>query len=708
MRLTDEDIVESQPKSVRLTDADLAPDKSDAPWYERVWNAAKGESEDYPELPYSAQRKLDSQNVNPERARTFEGKFNMLKQSFPNASIAGQDKFGNPLISLGEETDKTMLGVPTGKFESAQKYYLNKPGLSMMDVTAGGGAAVEKTAPAVTLSTVMGPVGWKLASPAVGATAAATDLAMQAAANRQGANEGIDLKQSGKVGAATMLGEGFGRALSSGIELFSSRMGSKFVEQVVDKAGNLTDDAVTALRQAGIDPQMFSRALTEVAEKSGMPANEALRQAAAQSVGIKLTTGQSTGDLPQLRAEEIARQSGSESVRKPLVDRAVEQNRALSSYAQDIVSGTGGTADDLATGIGVKAALRSKKKAMNDVASQYYDEFANAAGVNSPLPKEAQDEFFKKVVPVLDKFEGDVPQGVVNQLKAYGMLGEVKRDLTLGEAKQFRELLNSHLGTTDPVKATAVNQIKSALDDSIKILSESQATSADILKKGIQASAAKHAEFSQKDLVQAVVSKKAQFTDLVPDEQVVKKLVFSGSIDDLSKVKRSLTTGTPKQIDEGLKQWQNLRATTFKNLVDEAMPQNVKNEAGEVVFSGARFNTALQRIGNEKLKLLYTPEELQKIHSLKLTADAITNLPRGAVNTSYTAPFLQEMKRATGDIPFLRYLVDKIDFKNKAIAKRALSEGAMTEAQRAARMGSRMLPKVGTAFGIEEGQQEAR
>ena len=487
-----------------------------------------------------------------------------------------------------------------------------------------------------------------------------------------------------------MLGEGGGRAITSALGVLSKTMGSRFSESILKPSGELTDDAVTILRNSGIDPANFSKALAESAQKTGLKPIEALRQAAATQVGVKLTTGQRTGELPQLRTEEIARQSGNESIRRPLVERDISTNRALKAYSEDIISGTGGTPGLESTGAGIKSSLRTRELLEKNKATELYTKARESAGAGSPFPQEVRDDFFKKVIPILDDFEGRIPPAVHKKLTEFGIFGNAKRDLTFLEGEKFRKLLNDYTKVPGP-EGEAVRRMKSAYDGSVSLMEPTPVGK--FFAAGRAAVSARKQVFNSKDVIERVLARKSYLSDLVPDEQVV-PFIQRSSIAETKKLVQALklSPGGKQQID-------NMNATVMRDLFDQAMPPNVKNEAGEVVFSGSRLNTVIKKLGDEKLQIILGPEGFRNLHALKIAADAVTNMPRGAVNTSSTATFLEEMRRATNNTPVLGYLVEKMRLGDRAIVKRALKEGSLSEETRIWVMSRSLSPKIGTAVG---------
>lgn len=659
---------------------------------DKIKNLVLGQKEDYPEVP-------QTMAGNPFDARTPEGQIQILRKAFPQAEIAGQDKFGNPLIRLGQmagrQDNQSAYGMPTD-----QKFYLNKPGVSFQDIEEVKSGAKRAVLP-VAASAVMAPVTALAAVPAVGMSGAVSEGLGQAEANVAGAKEGYSIPDMLKTGVYAGLGEGAGRIISSLLGVIVNKLTGLIPRKVVSQTGDISDEAVLALKNAGIGPEDLSaeiKSLLNADIAGGLTPDQAVRSAAFKTVGAKPTTGQLTREFGQQQLEAEGAKSVNPMVGSPIRQRLAESNRAILTKVDDVLAGTGGTADDLVAGSSAKAALRSKASSMQKKTGELYDAAKEATGANSPLPKDAQGMFFQKVVPILDDFEGKIPPAIQKKLEQFGLFGKVERDLTFIEAEKFRKLLNVYADSSDAPTVAAIKSLKGALDDSINSLALGSDDAAKMFEMARKSSAAKHAEFSQKDIVQAVVSKKAQFTDVVPDEQVVKRVVFGGSVDDVFKIRKSLS-GAPG----GDEAWNNIRASTFKKLMDAAMNQNIKNEAGDVVFSGARFQTELKKLGDKKLSLLFSPKEMEQIHAIRLVADSVTNKVPGSVNTSNTASAL--LNDAFKKLPFAGSVSDYfVDLGKRKAIKEALTGTAVTKEAKDAALRRRILPKAGVVYGQQQNE----
>lgn len=139
-------------------------------------------------------------------------------------------------------------------------------------------------------------------------------------------------------------------------------------------------------------------------------------------------------------------------------------------------------------------------------------------------------------------------------------------------------------------------------------------------------------------LVKRIVTGKMQPDDVL-DKAILSK---SGKVNDLEHLKAYLN-----KDGVGAQAWDDLRGQTLQHLVDKATLS--KGEAGRT-FSGPTFKRALESIGQEKMKVLFTPEERFAIYRLrdlaiKKTPVAGTALGKGPTGQGFT-DLVNELKGA--------------------------------------------------------------
>lgn len=134
---------------------------------------------------------------------------------------------------------------------------------------------------------------------------------------------------------------------------------------------------------------------------------------------------------------------------------------------------------------------------------------------------------------------------------------------------------------------------------------------------------------------------KAALDDVAPDK-AFDKLVLKADERDLVKLVDNL-----KKSPEGQQNLADLQGAAIEHFIAKASRGN------DGAFSPAGLNNAISTFGNNRMKALFTPQQISRINDVKQVTDILLQQPRGAaVNHSNTAsaliPFLQ---RIVGSVP---------------------------------------------------------
>ena len=128
-----------------------------------------------------------------------------------------------------------------------------------------------------------------------------------------------------------------------------------------------------------------------------------------------------------------------------------------------------------------------------------------------------------------------------------------------------------------------------------------------------------------------------------PVDKMFDKYVLRGNERDLVKLVDDL-----KKTPQGQQNIADLQGATIEHFIAKASRGN------DGAFSPAGLNNAINSFGNNRMKALFTPEQISRINDVKQVSDILLQQPRGsAVNHSNTAsaiiPFLQNI---VGWVPF--------------------------------------------------------
>ncbi|MBP3945115.1 hypothetical protein [Psychrobacter sp. K31L] len=129
--------------------------------------------------------------------------------------------------------------------------------------------------------------------------------------------------------------------------------------------------------------------------------------------------------------------------------------------------------------------------------------------------------------------------------------------------------------------------------------------------------------------------------DEKPVDKMFDKYVLRGNERDLVKLVDDL-----KQTPQGQQNIADLQGATIEHFIAKASRGN------DGAFSPAGLNNAIKSFGDNRMKALFTPEQISRINDVKQVSDILLQQPRGsAVNHSNTASAI---------IPFLQGIVGRV------------------------------------------------
>lgn len=404
----------------------------------------------------------------------------------------------------------------------------------------------------------------------------------------------------------------------------------------------------------------------EPTPEAPIPASAAARMAEAKSVGVDLTKGQATKDFETQAAESDL--SGTNTAEGRQVREHLDrQTQAIKDAAEAFKATLGDTSLNAADrGSAVKAGLRDLAdqgkagvtqayKLVRDLASELGD---NAKGLTAldPAPIRAG----VREILADDTVSDATRKGLAQIAAKYGLIGESPRHvpdtgmttvmvrdaennlvrgpafagkvepLDLTNAEKFRQRLNDlydKMATRNPQEA-----LKPILDDAVAEAAERAAKEGfgDVGKAAADARdkfKAQKATFEAKDVVDNLISwKNGTQTDAVLPEKVW-SLVFGNGPDALTNIKKLRAILLSKPTEASRAAWEAIKAQSVADLFQKALVVN--GAGGEGAISGAKLNSAVQKFGPQKLKLILGDEQFNAFMKLKrVIADATIPLPK--------------------------------------------------------------------------------
>lgn len=279
------------------------------------------------------------------------------------------------------------------------------------------------------------------------------------------------------------------------------------------------------------------------------------------------------------------------------------------------------TSDDAFSG-GQKiiGALDGRLKTAKSLIDQRYDQARATAGRNAELDP---SHFTQTANNLLDEalLGGKLPGDVRNLLNK-AALGEMP--LTVDVAEQFKTRIGDlQRASMDKQERMALGLVRKALDDTPLLDGQGQ-QALDAFGK------ARRLNRAWESIVEKTPALQAVRDGVEPDKFVQTFIVGNGTnanTMDLAMLKRSVK-GNPEAMDA-------IKGQITAYLKNAALNGNA-DEVGN--FSQSGYNKALRAIGERKLGMFFTPEEVSQMKAVGRVASYEQFQPRGsAVNNSNTA-----------------------------------------------------------------------
>lgn len=496
-------------------------------------------------------------------------------------------------------------------------------------------------------------------------TAGAKGLATFAA--REGAIGGLDgslmhSKSTSEQVGNTMLGAassavggpvgvGIGKTVG-GVIKKGSRVAANRSGRTATAATKLVDDAIT---ETGIRvtpaarTNLVNEATKNLSKSKQIDAGAAVRKSLLDREGFTGTNAQVNKNAQNWTVERQTAKSSPD-----LNEAHIGQNEQLTSKWQSVADETGARPlDNNARMESTFDTLRQGDEASRANISKLYDDAKALSGGDIEVNHTRFiDDMTNHLTYNIDAAYVPKVQNLVE--------GIVKQDgkLTLKGVESVKKLMNNLIGSTsDGSYRYALNEAKRMLDD-------------EVIKSGddfIQAAAGNPALAGRKAELDAAAegfskargaardrfieldtnpALKAVLNGTAPDKSF-DTLVLKANERDLIKLVDSLR-GTP----QGQQNLADLQGATIESFIGKA------TRADNGAFSTAQLNKAIESFGNNRMRALFTPEQIARINDIQKVGDVLMQRPQGAhINDSNTASTLINkligVANVAGKIPVL-------------------------------------------------------
>lgn len=439
----------------------------------------------------------------------------------------------------------------------------------------------------------------------------------------------------------------------------------KLVQRVSARVNPQSIDIQGELAKRGVDYSKLSdelkKSLSDDAAKA-LNAGQALdvdalaRKADFESLGIKPTLGQLTSDPMQYAFERNTR--GIAGAGEELSQRFREQNQGLLDAIKKTRGGIGGTGvDPYNAGQAAIETLKTADDLARSKVGALYDTARNAVGINTPLNP---GRFAQNLNNTLDDaMLGDaLPGGVRN---AINQIAKGEMPFTIQKAEQIRQAINGQMPKIPGRESVALKIVNDALQNEIDLVGlQAGQQAGGAFKAARSAASQRFAELEKSPALKAA-------TEGFEPNDFINKFVIRAKPGDLMALRANL--------QQSPELWNEMRGQVIDFLKNSATGGQLDEFAK---FSQSGFKNGLKSIGDARLKILFSPEEITELRKIQRVAAAIQVQPEGsAVNNSGTSQAVANLLNRLSGVPYLRELVVNplTNFRMQGRVSNALNPG---------------------------------
>jgi hypothetical protein len=510
------------------------------------------------------------------------------------------------------------------------------------------------------------------AAPALGSDLAASRLGRLAQnAITGGTSAALASNQSqapfgAQVGAGAVLGavlppvaSGLAKAISAPIARAivgkTAPMAAQEVSQTAEQATAPIMNAIKTDAQGKVSidqnalPPSVKDLLTTGPLKNLTPEQQA-RVLTFESLGIKNYT---LADVTRQYADAATERNLAQNVKigSPLREADLAKNEQLLGAANQASGQMGAQPTDAyEVGSAIRNHLQGQLQSFNQRIQNLYQQ-ADAAAKNAPqvsinpvvqalqsnrsqfLARSDGMSLLNGIRGRLQEFAGGAPQAAGKPLMVDASgnpvltENDVPKGMTFSDSERFRQFLND---VSTPDNYPLVNKLKNAIDQA-----QDASGSGNIYKEARALRQQRSAFFENQTGIANILANKPGGDPSMPVDALLNRYVFNkGNADQLSQLVNQLNLGG----DEGQAILNRLRSTVVQNAVSNATSR-VPGEKGAGAFSGTGFAQQLDKIGQKKMDVLFTPEQQNYLGALRRGALDLTTSPpvRNPYNPSGTA-----------------------------------------------------------------------
>ena len=493
----------------------------------------------------------------------------------------------------------------------------------------------------------------------VGAKSAATFAAKQgavgagmgAARYAEDTSERLNNTIGGAVGASVggLAGEKVVAPLVTKAMGPLTRAAANVSGQTEQAATRLVDDAVNSSEFSIPNAQkdmMYEQANKALRSSKEVDPESMVNQALLEKNGIKGTKAQLSRDPTEWRDEkELAK------LNSKLLSTHDGQHDQFGNIMRNAIDETGASPNNTYSKMdNVFGRLRESDKAAQSNVSQLYDDARGLSGNDAQLNHlrfidQASRELEENGVGSFMK--GDI-KGVFK-----GMFDNPNFKLTHTKAEEINKILNARLRTTTDgnerhalgiIKNNLQKEVDTTIDDMAGTLGSGNSDGSLAAAQGAWKTARDAARNRFQD-IETTPALKAALDGKNPDK-AFGKFVLKSDLKDLDSM-----VGQLKKAPEGDQSIADIQGAVMEHFLGQA----TKSNSGAVSPHG--LNKAIEDFGEDRMKVLFSPEQVNHIKEMKKVSDLLFQQPNGSpVNHSSTAATMKYLMGVTnllGRIPVI-------------------------------------------------------
>lgn len=358
----------------------------------------------------------------------------------------------------------------------------------------------------------------------------------------------------------------------------------------------------------------------------------------SRGIDLKPTLKQATGNPNTWTKEtELSKLSGAEKLSQKYAD----DHNNLRTALDDLEQKTGGNyLDDYATGDALLSSLRSQDKSRQNYVSAMYDYAKSLSGNDLKLDPQ---RFADSMKHSLDEDLVDINLIPAPLLKRTQEFIDGKVPFNLAQKEVLVKQINKRMQGADNETRYALKSFRDSLENEVN-------TSLDQFGSGLNQQAkqawddARKAAAGRFGLIDRTPAIQKALDDAEPDK-AFDQLIWKGNVRQVESL--------ANEIKNDQYAMDNIRQAIIRRISEKSVGVNG-------VFSPKGMDTALKSIGDRKLGVFFSDDELKYLKNIGLAGKYLISQPPGSnVNNSGTAAVLVNHFNVLSKLPVVKAIADK-------------------------------------------------